>query len=272
MGKIINIKNLNHYCGRFSKRPKKKSPQEKLNWYVYNALMERIPVLVFRAINLEDEDTSWPLSWKNDRNLKIAIELCLNMLKAWQAYRPEKSKNIIKGLKRDLPFIIMRFQKKMEKYKIKRARDILRLKDRESQEILKTIMDAVREVSSYKNEQNPMMSSKILNFFFPEIFPVWDTLRIKDMARKEENLNGISLADWLPARVLSNFKKTKGALEYGRYFVLMLEELKITPNKEYNYLKKIFSQEAKIELEIIDFFYYDISPYLFEFCLLGKHL
>jgi hypothetical protein len=272
LGKILNIKNLNSYCGRFSRESKKKSPQEIIGWYLYSVLMERIPVLVFRVIDLEDGDTSWPLSWKNGRNFKLAIELTLNMLKAWQAYRPEESKYIIRDLKKDLPDIILNFRKEMQKFNVKRARDIIRKRNCDSQEILRIISETVGEISSYKNKQNPMMGSKILNCFFPEIFPVWDTMWIKNIALKKENLDSVSLENWLPPKVINILdKNSKATLEYARYFSLMLKELKNTSDKEYKNIRKVFIRSAEIDEEIIDNFYYDIGPFLFEFCFLGKY-
>ena len=272
MGKILNIKNLNSYCGRFSRESKKKSPQEIIGWYLYSVLMERLPVLVLRVNNLEDDDASWPLSWKYDRNLKLAIDLTLNMLKAWQAYRPEKPKRIIKELKEDLPNIIVNFQKEMQNFNVKKARDIIRKRNGDSQEILRIISETVGEVSSYKNKQNPMMGSKILNCFFPEIFPVWDTMWIKNIALKKENLDSVSLENWLPSKVVNILgKNSKAALEYGRYLALILKEFKNTSDKEYKNITKIFIRSAEIQEEIINNFYYDIGPFLFEFCFLGKH-
>jgi hypothetical protein len=234
--------------------------------------MERLPVLVFRVSNLEDEDTSWPLSWKCDRNLKLAIDLTLNMLKAWQAYRPETPIRIIKELKQELPDIILNFQKEMQNFNVRKARDIIRKRNCDSQEILRIISETVGEISSYKNKQNPMIGSKILNCFFPEIFPVWDTMWIKNIALKNEKVNSVSLENWLPMKVINVLDKSgKAALEYARYFALMLKELKNTSDREYKNITKVFVRSSEIDEEIIDNFYYDIGPFLFEFCFLGKH-
>ena len=270
MGKILNIKNLNSYCGRFSRKPKKKTTEKIIGWYLYSVLMERLPVLVLRASNLEDDDTSWPFSWKNDRYLRLAIDLTLNMLKAWQAYRPEEAKYIIKELKEDLPEIILNFQKEVQKFNIKGARDIIRKKKRDSQKILRIISKTVGEISLYKNKQNPMMGSKILNCFFPEIFPVWDTMWIKNVALKKEYLDSASLENWFSPKVIS-ILNNNAALEYARFFALMLEELDNTPYKEFKNIEKAFIHHSKVDEKVVYEFYDDIGSFLFEFCLLGKH-
>ncbi len=39
--------------------------------------------------------------------------------------------------------------------------------------------DAVSRVEEAKDVDNPMLGSKILGFFFPDFFPIWDTAWVK---------------------------------------------------------------------------------------------
>jgi len=234
MGQIINIKNLNTYCGRYSK--KAKTPEKEIGWYVYDSFIEKFPVLSLRNRNPDD---NWPLSWERNRNLPLAIDLTLKSLKAWQAFRPERSNKVIHTLKKNLPRIILGFQKKMLNYKIKNARDITRMNKDDYIEVLTIMSKTVGDASSHKNDKNPMLGSKILHFFFPELFPLWDTAWIKNTALIKEDLSPKALGDWLPHKVRNRLKKyNKAALTYASYVALMLKDLDDTSHLEYKNIKK----------------------------------
>ena len=112
MGNIINIKNFNKYCGRYSRKSNPKTPEEEIGWYIFDSLLEKIPVLALRKKN---EDEEGPLSWTKSRNLNFAVDLTLKSLKAWQAFRTRtpKYKNIEKRIAKNLPAQITNFQKMM---------------------------------------------------------------------------------------------------------------------------------------------------------------
>jgi hypothetical protein len=272
LGDVLNIKSLNHYWGRYSRKSIKKTPEKTIGWDLYDILMERLPVLVLRKRNLKDDDKNWPLSWERDRPFQLAIDLTLNMLKGWQAYRPDNSKKIVKRLKKDLPEILLTFQKYMLNKNARTPSEIIRKSKSEIQEIIITVSKVVGEISSYKNIRNPMMGSKILNCFFPELFPVWDTKWIKNAALRKEKLSPDFFEKWLPTKTRRMLnKRNQAAMEYAVYFALMLKEIYGTSDREYRNIEKAFILHSEIDEEIVYEFYAEITPFLFEICLLGKH-
>jgi hypothetical protein len=119
----------------------------------------------------------------------------------------------------------------------------------------------------------PMLGSKVLHFFFPEFFPVWDTGWIKkelkkwskDAARMPESLK----------RALSKRPKDRVALEYAHYVCLMLRQTESLSRAKYERLKTICIRKVqrrndhKLLREVLDDNVYDLSPMLFELCVIG---
>lgn len=270
MGLILNIKNFNSYCGRYSRKAKSETPEKIIGWNIYDTLIEKLPILALRNRNPDEE--YWPLSWERNRNFPIAIDLALNSLKAWQAFRPEKSNKIINTLKKDLPQIILKFQKNMRKHRVKNAWDII-IKGKDHYiKILIIMSKTIGSISSYKNDQNPMLGSKILHHFFPELFPIWDTFWIKNTALRNEVLTPKNLKRWLPHDAIEKLNSyNEAATEYATYLALMFKDLNDTSDKEYKAIERAYIQHSEVDPQIIDWHFNDVAPLLFEVCLLGKH-
>lgn len=257
MGEIINIGNFNKYSGRYSKKPHN-SPEKEIGWYVYDSLIEKFPVLSLR--NRNHDDANWPLTWKRNRNLPIAINLVLSSLKAWQAFRPESSRIIANRLSKQLPNILLSFQNKMKKICVKKVCEINKLPDNQFRKTIKTISYAVGEISSYKSSKTPMLGSKVMHHFFPELFPVWDTAWIKNKALKKENYE---------VKYVSDDFEDPVDREYGKYFEIMLNNLYETSRADYRNIEKAYIRHSEISKNIIDWHFYDLAPIIFEVCLLG---
>jgi hypothetical protein len=70
----------------------------------------------------------------------------------------------INQLKARLPAVLLRFQKEMKKPKVF---SIAQVNKRQEAMVVRAMARAVNEISRYKTEDNPMLASKILHFFFP---------------------------------------------------------------------------------------------------------
>jgi hypothetical protein len=266
MGEIINRRNFNLYSGEYSRKAKS-TPQDEI-WDIKNLFLERFPVLALR----KRKYTDWPLSWKKDRNLRQAIDLTLETLKAWKAFRSRNpKKSTIKNLREHLPRNIYNFQSKMLKYHIKNSRDIRRLNQYDYNKILEAVSRSVGDISIYKTDKTPMLGSKIMNFFFPEIFPVWDRRWVGKSLSREDLRNEI-LKDRLPNEIRNELSDCNIATsEYAEYFALMLNDLDKTPIKKYKSVEEAFIRFSKIPDVVIHWHFDDIAPVLFEICLIGKH-
>lgn len=177
MGTIFNITSFNSYTGRYSRQQRPRTPERRIGWYVPTLIEIRLPVLTLRNLS-NDNDDNWPLFWSKGKTLERAIGLTLEQLKAWQAFRPHSAARLIKRLKNVLPSIILNFQKEMVNLEIYRISDLRSASKRTRAKVILTMSEAVGEISAYKTENNPMLGSKIMSFFFPEFFPVWDTSRM----------------------------------------------------------------------------------------------
>ena len=213
MGEILNVTNLNKYIGRYSNR---KAIEDRTDWYIYDLIYTKIPILALR--NQYDDEKNWPMVWGKDKFLAHAIELTLNTVKSWQAFRPNDSQSLIRKLKIGLPPIILNFQNKMLQFEIWRIRDLRNKRKEDQNHILMEMSEAVGKVACYKNENNPMMGSKILHFLFPEFFSVWDTYWIKNKCLKHEKIE-----------IPDKFKKqlshhNRAAREYFSYLHLMSKD------------------------------------------------
>ncbi|MCC6545313.1 MAG: hypothetical protein IT392_12585 [Nitrospirae bacterium] len=269
MDRIILMKNLNAYTGRFSSKNNQKTPEKKVGWYIEDNLLEKIPILALRNRGIDSANDS-PFSWKRDRNLRQAITLALETLKAWQAFRPGKAKELMSDLIDDMPGIIVSFQKQMSKYDVGNVRDILHLEQDMYNAVLKLVAKTVAEVSAYKTDQTPMLGSKIMHFLYPEFFPVWDTGWIKNKCLINEPDH---MGAWLPKDVLNQMKgHSQAAATYSHYFSLMLKDLDQIGAREYRKMEDVVIRHAEIPREVIEWHFYDITPIVFEFCLLGKHI
>ena len=269
MSNIVSSKNFNAYCGRYSRKAKHRTPERKIGWYIEDNLLEKIPVLALRNRRI-DERNDLPFSWRRNRDLTQAIDLTLNTLKAWQAFRPANSDKIIKKLRSDLPQMIMKFEERIRRYNVRKVWSIRNLDQVDYNSVLEIVSKIVGEISNYKTERYPMLGSKVMHFLFPEIFPVWDTAWIKNECLNNEDEPH---KQWLPAEVVATLHNyNSAAAEYASYFALMLRDLDLVGQKAYKKVEKAFVTYSEIPKDVIFYHFYDMSPIVFEFCLLGKHI
>ena len=266
MGGVLNVKNFNAYTGRYSRKKRARSVERETGWKVYDLFAQIVPVLALRALG---DERSWPLCWRNDRHLSRGVDLTLNSLKSWQAFRPFPPGTVIRKMRRALPGIVSRFQRVMLSREVK---GLWRLGKQED-EVIVRISGAVQEVSNFKNPVSPMFGSKVLHFFFPELFPVWDTEWIKRRCLAHESLitsETIRGALW----------EQPAALEYSAYLSLLVRDLTVTTRTDYNRLKNIClhyssghgdTPHSRRWDEVAKWYFADLAPILFEICLLGKH-
>lgn len=245
MSGILNIKNFNRFTGRYS-RKNLESIEEKLKWYIDMTLMERFPVLSFRSKMWNDEKGIF--SWDKGRNTKIAISITLNMLKAWQAYRPYKSRRVIDVLGKKILYKLSKFQNTMMDYGVTDSWSICESEEKE--QIRDHLCEIVYAISEQKGSKNPMLGSKVMSFFYPELFPVWDTI-------------------WIRNKALKNVKHKD---KYETYLDIFYEELKNVTTQEWKKLEKAFITWSEIPKAVIKWHFSDISAIVFEQCLLGKNL
>ena len=243
--KIITIKNFNRFTGRYSRKGGK-SVEKKLNWYIDMTFMERFPVLSFRSKIWDDKKDIY--SWDKSRDTKIAISLALNILKAWQAYRPYRAKILIGSLERKLLRKLTAFQSTMTYYGVYDSWDICKSKNRK--EIRDYLCEIVYEISEEKDNRKPMLGSKVMNFFYPELFPVWDTI-------------------WIGNEALRNIRHKN---QYETYLDIFYEELANVTNQEWKKLERAFIAWSEIPGEVLKWHFSDISAIVFEKCLLGKNV
>lgn len=269
MGQIFNIRDFNRYIGTYSRCMRRRTVEKRIGWYIPDILYARIPTLALRNLN-EDPKKEWPLIWKQDKILAQAILLTLDTLKAWQAFRPLPSDLVIKKLTKKLPSIILRFQREMLDLNIYRISDLRNSKKEITLRVIQLLSNTVGEISEIKNNKNPMMGSKIMHFLFPELFPIWDTYWIKNKALVKEDY---ALPEDLEEELSVIYD---AAYEYASYVNLMIRDLKQTTVEELNNLKKAFVRRCikhgeMSDASVVDEFFWDINPILFEICLLGKH-
>lgn len=269
MSHIVSSKNFNAYCGRYSRRARPKTPERIIGWYIDDNLLEKIPVLALRNRSIDEKNDS-PFSWRRNRNLAQAIDLTLNTLKAWQAFRPEKSQKIIKKLRSDLPQMIVKFEERIRRYNVSDVWSIMTLPQPNYNMVLEIVAKIVGDISSYKTERYPMLGSKVMHLLIPEVFPVWDTAWIRNECLDNEDETH---PQWLPAEVIATLNKyNRAAVEYASYFAIMLNDLYLVGKKEHKKVEKAFVTYSEIPKNVISYHFYDISPIVFEFCLLGKHI
>lgn len=268
MGRIINITNFNRYSGKYL-RKNNKSIEDANGWTLWSSLLQRIPILAIRRMI---SDSNCPTEWVKGRNFQLAIENTLLTLKAWDAFRPIRIDNVREVLLNFVPQKLLSFQGLATKYRVKSAIKIPALSQKKYNKIIFRMADAVGYLSSVKTEVTPMLGSKIMNFLQPEFFPIWDTGWIKRaLTIHNKKLDG---TEWLDAEVLSEIKESKypvSTKEYARYLALMFEDLYNTSQDDYDNLKTNFKNFSEIPAEVIDWFFFDIEPLIFERCLLGKY-
>lgn len=269
MGQILKIRNLNLYVGRYERgsRPGGNKP----SWTAEDLLHEILPILALRNREVND---GCALVWKSTRNIRIAADATLNSLRAWQAYRPYASRDICDQAADLLPDIIESFQEKLVDLKVTSLdRATVAGDERRYSRFLVAMADAVGKLSHLKPGNRPMLGSKIMHFLLPEFFPVWDTAWVEKALNQEKRALS-QLGCWFPARIEATLAKRKyadAAIVYARYVALMLRDLDETSGREWKKLARVFARRAKVDQVVVDYHFHDLTPTLFEVCLLGKH-
>lgn len=266
--RIITPKNAHAYSER------------KTGWDVYSLFMDPLPLLVMRNNNDKHEkydpkqDWHSTLSWKNNANLKNAVDLTLSLLQKWGALRrlttSQRSRVKREAVDR-VPAIVESLSYKLWDMDVRRISDI-RPSSSKYLALVQALARTVEKISELKGNArpNPMFGSKILHFLMPEFFPVWDTEIISKKCLA--NLESYSC----PAALDGKFKGPAGE-EYAAYLHLFMTELNEVTNGEYlaaeeACLKRIDPEARGTIHEIVTYHYDDVSPTVFEVCLMGKYL
>jgi hypothetical protein len=102
MSRIVRLQHVAQY------------PQKKIGWYIHDLVCYLAAVAALRNLNEYDYDVAphASLSWKSDSNLRRAVRLTCDLLKAWQAFRsriPGLHEQLIPAVHQKLPDIILRF-------------------------------------------------------------------------------------------------------------------------------------------------------------------
>jgi hypothetical protein len=267
MGDILTVKNLTAYI-------RKSKNGAGPDWTVDDLLYIRLPVLAVRNYLSETATpNNWTLTWKKDRNMRMAFRMAGAILGQWQAFRPHPPAKLLQRLEKTFPRIALRFQGRILSRTRIKGIFAVRHRGKECNTLLIEMGKAIADISRQKGVPNPMLGSKLLSFFFPEFFPVWDTGWVKKRALK--HYQGISL----PEDVQKQFQylpHSEAAVEYATYVYLMLIDLWSTKPSELTNLRRACYRECEkmgyYEPEVvIEDNYRDITPLLFEMCLLGKH-
>jgi len=233
-------------------------------WEVDDLLYERMPMLAVRNY-LSEESNEWPLCWTKGRPIRLGLSTCIEALKAWQAFRPGGGKATRRHLQVCVPRVVEGLQRWLRDKEVYRPQDA-RGKTRAA--LVKRMARAVATVSACKRTRNPnpMLGSKVLHFFFPEFFPVWDTAWIK------KTLDRLKLTS-------SPVQPSKGHGQWGRaadayavYIDLMFRDMDATPKRAMENLKKTVSKSKGHPAfkTILDDNLWDLTPILFELCLMGR--
>jgi hypothetical protein len=140
----------------------------------------------------------------------------MDVLKGWQAFRPGSAAACEARLRKRVPGAVLRVQRRLRSLGAYRVSDLTR---QSAPRVLAEMVRAVAEVSACKagGKGNPMLGSKVMSFFFPEFFPVWDTAWVKrkvfgKLSRAERKQLEDAVADASPDGTSS-----KAALQYAVY-------------------------------------------------------
>jgi hypothetical protein len=259
VGQILSLANLRAYTAQQQRGTKP-------TWPIAEMLYQRVPVLAYRDYLNNYVDKQWPLCWER-RRIAPALNLAGNILKGWQAFRPFSSRRIVRSLEPRLPRIVLQLQDRLRSYSINSV-TCLGPTGGKTAEVLVHMARAVSSLARAKHVSNPMLGSKILGFFFPDFFPIWDTAWVKKALAREE-------MDSLPAAVHVRLRGDEAGLEYARYVHLMLADAWNTSNKEYERLRRECIRECRrsgyyASDYVIDEYFNDLTPVIFEACLLAR--
>jgi len=265
MDPILAPQNLKAYM-RWREKP----------WEVDALLYERLPMVAVRNYISASGDDEWPLCWQKGRTVRLGLAICIESLKSWQAFRPGGARAIQRELDSCVPRVVARIQAWLSRHGVYSIRDVAS-DSKERDALIRLMARAVAEISACKNGQNPkpMLGSKVLHFFFPEFFPVWDTAWVKKAMAGLADRNGSPRRRELTVS-FGKGKQARAAREYADYVRLMFKDIKKVPKKDVNKLKRtVLRHAAKRNAHaalgmIVDDNLGDLSPILFELCLIGR--
>ena len=272
MGNLIHTKNIRNFINSKIGRDR---------WPIYSLFLEPLPILAIRNLNeyndhYTEKDWHSTFSWDNKTKLRDAIQTAIPRLQGYGALRsnePGGQRRLQATLKRKLPKILKRFQSHARRLKIRRLSDI-KPNQRQYRDYLIAAANAVGEVSStVKKVNTPMIGSKVMHFFLPEFFPIWDTAVVYKKALKyEKNLSS------LPDGTIDNILTPAGK-SYALYVHLLVTELSQASDRQRSQVLKSCIRQCAKECDVsvsqmwnvLDFHYDDLWPTVLEICLIGKH-
>ncbi len=252
---VINMTNLKKYL------------QNEKSWPPEGLLTIELPIAYLR----------YPLGkWEDDSCLEKAIELTVEKLKSWQAFRSSvkgRAEETEEQVIEKLPGIVLDFQRKLEtlvepeSFPIE-TNDINSI---ESQDVynktIEFLVETVYQISLLKGNEdtNPMLGSKVLHFLFPELFPVWDNAVIAKLLKEKCSKR---LGDWYPEKLQKNIRKYGYNWEcYGWYLTAMFKDTSESENIES--IAELYVKKSSIPDRLVSEVLPDLSTFLMEACLIG---
>jgi hypothetical protein len=262
MGPILTKDNLDQYLD-----------WNDCPWGAADLLYERLPMLTIRNYISCEDDATWPLCWMPGVGLRRGLTLCIDFLRAWQAFRPVAARTIQKRLTAEVPGQVLRVQRAIrDRLKV---RSIQRVNGGKADTLVNVMADAVAAVSACKDPErrNPMLGSKVMHFFFPEFFPVWDTAYVEAGLRWLEQKGAIELVSG------SNMPTppthcSPAAATYAQYVRLLIAELRAQA-ASLEQVGDHFIERATRDYHdkslrvMVEHNVADLTPILFELCLIG---
>lgn len=267
MGQIMTGLNLKVYM-KWRKKP----------WEVDDLLYERLPMLAVRNYLDDDEGQHGPLCWTPGRSLRLGLSVCIEALKSWQAFRGPSgvAPAARKKLYERVPRIVMGLQTWLRGKEVYNIRGAIR--EGKVDGFVERMARAAAKVSACKRgkKPNPMLGSKVLHFFFPEFFPVWDTAWIKKTTLGLSKKGDIERNREKWGKTFGRDRHAVAAQQYAQYLDLMFNELDQIGHKDVEkLLKTVVSFSAKRNKhpslqDVVAENLWDASPILFELCLMGR--
>jgi hypothetical protein len=248
-------------------------PKGQPEWLVQNLLYEKVPILAFRNYLNDYSGDEWPLCWE-EAHIIPALRMTAEILKPWQAFRsnrPVSAEEVLGKLEPDFPKTVRDVQKTLGPLRCISDLTEGSVTSHDYNEVLLGMADAVSRVARAKQVDNPMLGSKILGFFFPDFFPIWDTKWIKPALDSAYAIRG-----WpeFPKEIEKELPQGQAGLDYARYLHLLVQDASNSTDAEYAIMKaecvKACQNDGYHKPEhVLDEFYYDLTPMFFEVCLLG---
>ena len=242
-------------------------------WPISSLFLDPLPILAIR--NQNDCNTAdSPFFWGNNANLTYAIHVAIPLLARWKALRTNRKggqQTLKDGLNAKAPSILLRFQNQARDLGTRRLSDV---KPNQSYygNFLVAAANAASIISELKKVETPMIGSKFMHFFIPELFPVWDTAVIENECLKNEELPP------LPETV-KNELQTKAGKSYAQYVHFLVTEHSQASSAQRTEVLNACIQQCADEYDadvnemgnVLYFHCDDLWPTVLEICLIGKH-